>query len=173
MVMGDLAASGTLQALGVGAQLRLAMPRLMLHFLELDCMWMLRSHSGMAFSGLRCKTISRSSSTDPLAAMRVRRGQWFVVSLFYFAEVCYIGVLIFCIKHSHAGLLWDFVIITGVTGFVGTYSDYLNGMWLGSAKNLAKRIFAFCRKMSMGVFVRRFGSFSSACYWIEVAFACT
>lgn len=29
-----------------------------------------------------------------------------------------------------AGLLWDFVIITGVTGFVGTYNDYLNGMWL-------------------------------------------
>lgn len=23
------------------------------------------------------------------------------------------------------------MIITGVTGFVGTYNDYLNGMWLG------------------------------------------
>lgn len=38
-------------------------------------------------------------------------------------------------------LLWDFVIITGVTGFVGTYSDYLNGMWHLHARDHLTRHF--------------------------------
>lgn len=38
-------------------------------------------------------------------------------------------------------LLWDFVIITGVTGFVGTYNDYLNGMWHLHARDHLTRHF--------------------------------
>lgn len=38
-------------------------------------------------------------------------------------------------------LLWDFIIITGVTGFVGTYSDYLNGMWHLHARDHLTRHF--------------------------------
>eukprot|EP00931_Biecheleriopsis_adriatica_P004415 TRINITY_DN106091_c0_g1_i1.p1 TRINITY_DN106091_c0_g1~~TRINITY_DN106091_c0_g1_i1.p1 ORF type:complete len:768 (-),score=158.80 TRINITY_DN106091_c0_g1_i1:62-2365(-) len=38
-------------------------------------------------------------------------------------------------------LLWDFVVITGVTGFVGTYSDYLNGMWHLHARDHLTRHF--------------------------------
>ncbi|CAK9115856.1 unnamed protein product [Durusdinium trenchii] len=38
-------------------------------------------------------------------------------------------------------LLWDFVIITGVTGFVGTYNDYLSGMWHLHARDHLTRHF--------------------------------
>ena len=154
-----------------GRALRLAMPRLMLHFLELDCMWMLRSHSGTAFSGLRCKTISRSSSTDPSAAMRVRRGQWLVVSLCFFAEKFRCFEFLHQTIHSQGscGISWSSLGWLALSEHTATTSMAcglaVRRIWPQEPLHfVAKWAWEYLSDVSVG--------FSNAPSLIEVAFAC-